>query len=393
MNLAESDRGSQTGFRAFLTAHALAAIVLAFAVGLFSGWLLPGRLLSPVPVAGGVPGDLAPDWQREWVQLVADDYARTRDVERALGLLDDMSAKDLSSAMSALASEGRSAVQQHTAAALAEALKAMPASGAAASGPQEAGAAVGSPQEEEPDSDMARITRVVAAALLLLAACAAVVLGWSWLRWHRGEQGSDGQAGGRPGARTDGRAVGGSDDSASAPPEPDHSRADPDVGAQGGPPWRPLRIDLGKSTTVTYEPAEGRLYQTWLVDDEQGDLVGGVGLRSQSIGRAQVLELWFFRRGDEGLDENTPTVTLVAPAAQEDGVLLARLGDRKVATVWPGERVVLTASDLELVADIAAAQSGTGDERAGLGTVTLVLTPRRTSFPGEQAAVDPPGLD
>ena len=128
-------------------------------------------------------------------------------------------------------------------------------------------------------------------------------------------------------------------------------------------PWRPLRIDLGTSATVSYEPSDERFYQTWLVNDERGSLVGGVGLRSQDIGRVGVLELWFFRRGESGTDEDTATVTLAAQAACDDGVIRARLGDRDVLTALPGGQRVLAVADLELDVEIAAADSGLGDDR------------------------------
>ena len=93
---------------------ALAVAGLALVIGLAAGWLLLGSSgsRSADPTVG--PAELAPQWQQEWVQLVADDYARTRDPDRALVLLAGIGGDDMSNALSALSTEDRTELQQHT---------------------------------------------------------------------------------------------------------------------------------------------------------------------------------------------------------------------------------------------------------------------------------------
>ncbi|MFN2116044.1 MAG: hypothetical protein ACK2T6_10040 [Anaerolineae bacterium] len=385
-----------------------ASLALALVVGLLLGWILfSSGERSPAAVVDG-PGDLPAEWRVEWVQLVADDYARARDVDRALGLLDGISAADLDAALAALAAEDRSPLQQHTAALLAEGLGAAAASGLPAA------------PSEAPGHARLDTVRMIAAAVLLVAASALAVLGVAWLAWRRdrrvqiARRDPDSAGMAPPAGRTvhdaetaalrlggaalpnDARPGAGASGGVSRGPAPaGAARSSLPAGVSrqqesGGVPWRPLRISLGDAATVTYEPSDEPFYQTWLVSDGRGSLVGGIGLRSQSIGRVGVLELWFFRRDDLGTDEDTASVTLLTDAARGDSVLRARIGDLDVMPAVPGASTVLRAADLELAAEIAAAEPGASDDDVSLGIVTVVLKPRRGARLGEQSAADRP---
>jgi hypothetical protein len=158
------------------------------------------------------------------------------------------------------------------------------------------------------------------------------------------------------------------------------------TGTQGridvAPPWRPVRIDLGDTVTARYDATDDRSYQTWLVYDERGGLIGGAGLQAQAIGGIQTLDLWFFERDEESDDPDTPMVTLVAHAAFDDPVFRARLGDRTVVPAAPGQRTVLRTPNLLLEAHVRTAEPEPGSAERSLRAASLSLTPRRATAGG-----------
>lgn len=91
--------------------------VIAFLVGLLVGWLVIGWLVWPVKWTNAQLVDLRPDLRYEYVSMVADSYAQTRNIEQARGRLSGWSAdglaQDLSEAQGVLVARNNVAAAQN----------------------------------------------------------------------------------------------------------------------------------------------------------------------------------------------------------------------------------------------------------------------------------------
>lgn len=90
--------------------------VIAFLVGLLVGWLVIGWLVWPVTWTNAQLIDLRPDLRYEYVSMVADSYAQTRNLEQArirlAGWDADRLAQDLSEAQGVLAARSNQGAAQ-----------------------------------------------------------------------------------------------------------------------------------------------------------------------------------------------------------------------------------------------------------------------------------------
>ena len=64
-------------------ANPLTALSASLAFGLLVGWMVIGWLVAPVQWENAGPAHLSEIYQDEWVQMAADSFALTLDVERA----------------------------------------------------------------------------------------------------------------------------------------------------------------------------------------------------------------------------------------------------------------------------------------------------------------------
>jgi hypothetical protein len=329
--------------------------VAAFIAGLLLGWWVLGWLVFPVTWTNARTGDLAPDARQAYVQAIADARAADGDVARARASLADIDPATLAADLEQMAATAAGEDARRHAADLAKDLglptvRAAPVTTSAAASTPETGLTLGV------------LLRTVASLVLVAAAAAGLALFWAWWRWRR-----SGTSAPIPAADAPGTATG--------PTET--------VRGRGAPPWHPLRVDLGDTAIARYTADDERYYQTWLVYDERGSLIGGAGLQAHPVGSVNALDLWFFKREDEsGEDSNTPIITIVSEAAHGDGVFRARLGDRRAVPAVPGEACVLAAADLALDVRIDSAEPAPGSEQLGLASVTLTLRPRRQTPDG-----------
>jgi hypothetical protein len=357
--------------RSFAAARAVSLIALAFLVGLATGTLWFAAGAPPAP--GAVPADLTPEWQRVWVVAVADDFARTGDADRALTLLDgipdETAAAALADVMAMYPGDNRS----DRAARLASALRLDAAgsdgqAGRAGSSLRRAGeGATGDGETRRGDAasgpTVTSVSRAIAMVVLVAALAAGAAIAWLWFRSKPG--------GVAPGA---------------VPPSGDAARA-----TRGGPPWRPSRIDVGDEAVATPDADDPQYYQTWLVHDEHGGLVGGAGVRAQPVGGVRALELWFFRRDTMDDDGATPTVLVVPSSAHADGVFRARLGDRASIPAVSGTVTRLRSGDLGIDVEVLGTGSTEAPPAGALPPIALRLSPRRYTDAAEPAA--PSGED
>ncbi len=100
---------------------------VAFGVGLLLGWLVIGWWLWPVQWSGSAPWYLAPQYQRAYIGLVAEEYWRTSDVSRAKEALAGWDRKSLANLLATMETEISNAETRRHLAALAEAMD-MPSS-------------------------------------------------------------------------------------------------------------------------------------------------------------------------------------------------------------------------------------------------------------------------
>ncbi len=332
--------------------------LVVFGLGLLLGWWLLGWWVYPVVWTDAAPADLHAEWQRTYVQLVADTYVRDDDLEAARWRLDGIQGEALADVLSHLVFAGADPMGRQNARRLATNLAVALAEPAGQPAP-----------EPSNGRGLAGLTGNTALALLLAATAAGVVLSWAWLRGGTGARSGPARNSSVP------------DEFASPPPA---------ISDRPGsaPPWRPERIDLGNTVTASYHTDDDRFYQTWLVYDERGGLIGGAGLQAQPIGNVNALELWFFERDEEGEDVETPIVTIVSHAAYSDKVFRARLGDRNVIPAIPGQRTVLETTDLALEARIRSVDPEPDSTELNLSAVTLSLTPRRDSNRGATESME-----
>jgi hypothetical protein len=337
------------------------AIPLAAAImGLLFGWLVLGWLVFPVEWTDARPVDLAPEARQSYIQLVADAFVSDRNVSRARARVTDFPPEVLAGDIGILLGTS-AATGTQSVGALAAALAATP---------QVVPVPTPAPARGSPGG-WANLTRTIALAALMAALAAGIALWWAARRW-RGDE--------RP-APPDGHAR---SVTVVASPRGEPSRA------RGAPPWRPLRIDLGATATARFTAGDEHYYQTWLVYDERGGLVGGAGLQAHAVGSVSTLDLWFFKRDDEDADVETPTVTIVSPEAFHDGVFRARLGDRQIVAALPGQGCVLEAADLVLDVRLQTVEPAIGTDQLGVPSLTLALTPRRIETSTEAEESDPP---
>jgi len=340
-------RSLRSAWRTVLRQHPGALAMGAWLLGLGIGWWLLGWWLVPVQWTDAAPGDLAFQWQVEYARLVAAEQAQRPDGGRARTLLQTIPPDRLSEVMASLVETSDTTGRQQ-AELLAEEL------GIVSSVAPPAAAATGATA-----MSLAEMTRFVALLALVAVLAAAAALSWAWVSWRR-------QTGPFPA-------------SARSPDGLVLSSRDTGARTGGAPPWRPQRVDLGRSFTARYHSGDERFYQTWLVYDERGGLVGGSGLQAHQIGSVNTLDLWFFKRDEEGDDVETPTVTIVSLAASRDGVFRARLGRRTIVAAVPGQTCTLAAADLALDARIQAVDPDPDGEMLGLSALTLALVVHRVA--------------
>ncbi len=351
--------------------------LLAFGLGALFGWLVRGW--RPAAPAGGVvsPADLDPQWRALYVQTAADAFARENDLARARLRLQGFDDAQLRAILSDLANDqAASEVSRGSVTALANALSlaigatAAPGLTAAVTAPA-ASATSGTSAAPEGESAPGAARWLV----LLLAGALLFALGlWFWRAGRHGH----GETGGAP------RAVGGAEsDDFSGPRAPDRGRS-------SAPPWRPDRLYLGDTITTRCRAGEEPFYQSYLVHNERGVLIGSISMQSQRVGSVTTVNVWLVERDDEGLDGETPLITFAAPAAAEDNVFRARLSDRRVVAALPGERVLLTSAHLVVDIRVRAVQPGPDSDALSLEALTLSLTPDTTPPAGDvpSAAVD-----
>jgi len=397
--MSTSDGGAEAGDRQlmFLAQQHFAAVAAAvFLAGLVAGWLLftvlsgPSRTPGAPPTTtrpsqsagqaawrpqGAVPADLSHDWQRVWIQAVAEDYERTGDEDRAVAMLDGIPSETASSILAELeaASIGQGKDKFAELDRLVE-LQAQEASGS----PTRPGApadAVGDAEEQspaaEPDAagsesvradstpgrDLAALSRDVAVVALVAALAAAVALAAFWLQGKRREASGPSEAASSATRRAVGESAG------------------------GGPPWHPSRIDLGDRIVVAPIASDPRFYRTWLIHDRGGGLVGGAGLRSQHVGAVETIEIWLFRRSAEDDDVETPTVLLVPESAHGDAVFRARLGDQEAIAALAGARACLESGDLALDVEVVEVEA-ISDDGADAGVASADATTAATQAGG-----------
>jgi hypothetical protein len=217
--------------------------------------------------------------------------------------------------------------------------------------------------------DAVALSKTLARVALAAALVGVALLAWVWYSWQKESDREPDQPELPP---------------AFAPP------AGASVAAADGPPWRPERIELGRTFTAHYRSGEGtRFYQTWLVYDSEGSLLGGAGLQSQVIANVNLLELWFFERAAEGEEGGSPVLTIVSRAAYDDKLFRARLGNRELMPAVPGQRAVLSTAALELEAVIDAVSPEAGSADLGLESVAISLMPARAPAPDDRETAAP----
>jgi hypothetical protein len=336
----------------------------AFAVGVLLGWWVLGWLVFPVTWTNARARDLAPGARQAYIQAVADSHAGNGDLVLARERLTELDAEVLVADLATLTGTGTDADARQHAAELAQAL------GLATTRPAATGSDATPLTGIAPAATYGDVTRTIAALALVAVAAAGLALAWAWWRWRRSSM-----TPAEPGAPAAGASVG-------------RTEA---VRGRGAPPWRPLRIDLGDTAIARYRADDERYYQTWLVHDERGSLIGGAGLQAHPVGSVNALDLWFFKREDESTeDSDTPIVTIVSQAAHADGVFRARLGNRRAVPAVAGEQCVLEAFDLALDVRIEAAEPAPESEQLGLTAVALTLTPHRRLAPDDAVEIEPP---
>lgn len=342
-----------------------AVAVGALGVGLILGWLFLGQWLWPLQQGRATPADLAPDWRDTYVQLVADAYVQENAAARARLRLQAFDDPALQLELQRLydAPEG-SAIGRNNVSELARALGVTVTAGSTLT----AGAAVG-----ETDGGLSVQWLVITSlAVLLLGAGAWLV--YRGLLVRR-----------RP------QATGGAESPPSATADDAFTVQRPAGRGRGAaPPWRPGRLYLGDTITTRYRAGDEPFYQSFLIHDTRGVLVGSVSMQSQRVGSVNTLDLWLVERDDEGREGETPLVTLAARAAAEDSIFRARLSDRQVLPAVPGERVVLETARLVLDARVRAVEPDPAEDGLRLDALTLSLTPERLTDQAQPPEADPP---
>ncbi len=225
--------------------------------------------------------------------------------------------------------------------------------------------------QASPDRN-ARWLFIAALAVLLLAAGTWLVI--RGLAWRKA-----------PGAAMPAEVEGAATpDDAFAPPRPTGR------GRGAAPPWRPGRLYLGDTITTHYRAGDEPFYQSFLIHDTRGVLVGSVSMQSQRVGSVNTLDLWLVERDDEGGESETPLVTFAAGAAAQDSIFRARLSDRQVVPAVPGERAVLETAHLVLDARVRAVEPDPSQDGLQMDALTLSLTPERLSQPAQPPEAEPP---
>ena len=110
--LSEQVQRMRTRIAGWHARRPLQASLVAFLLGLVIGWFVLGWWLLPVAWTNALPGDLNADWQRVFVQLVADAYAVNQDAPAAHTQLDNFDNKQLSRILGDLTTNPANAVRR-----------------------------------------------------------------------------------------------------------------------------------------------------------------------------------------------------------------------------------------------------------------------------------------
>lgn len=346
--------------------HAVGAILGAFALGLVAGWLVLGWWLAPPPVTDATPAQLAPAWRTLYVQTAADAFVReSNDLSRAGLRLNTFSQTELAAVFAELlqADPNANAVSQNNVTELAAALAISPtaatAAVAAAAAPASA-AAAGTTGTSS--TGWIRWLALLIAALALLGAGA-------WLvRRALGSAGTG--AGGGP---------------AAMPAEDDFGSTRAAARGRGSAPaWRPGRLYLDDTITTRYRAGDEPFYQSYLVHDERGVLVGSVSMQSQRIGSVNTVDIWLVERDNDAAEGETPLVTFAAQAAVADSIFRARLSDRQLVAATPGAHALLESPHILLDIRVRTVEPDPDQAALQIADLTLSLTPTRASAAAER---------
>jgi hypothetical protein len=333
--------------------HAGAAIAGAFAVGLLGGWLVLGWWLAPRPVSNATPAQLAPALRTLYVQTAADAFVReSNDLSRAGLRLNSFSREQLEAVFTELlADPSVSPVSRSNVTELAAKLAIAPALATAV------------PATTAPPSSGGTASSGWARWLALLVGALALLGAGAWLV-RRALRSGSGTAGGP----------------ATLPADEDfgHARA-ATRGRGSAPAWRPGRLYLDDTITTRYRAGDEPFYQSYLVHDERGVLVGSVSMQSQLIGSVNTVDIWLVERDNDAAEGETPLVTFAAQAAVADGIFRARLSDRQLMPATPGAHAQLESPHILLDIRVRAVEPDPDLAALQLSDLTLSLTPTRPS--------------
>jgi len=325
----------------------IVAAVGFFVVGLLIGWLAIGWWLWPVKWYDADPIDLRESARRDYVAMVADSYAVTRDLQmarqRLAGWPDDEVSRTLADLNAGYTKQGRGAEAQRIKD-LTNSLGVKPAQGtpAAAVISTPAAAPTTAPETKSTLSTILAVCGILVAVLLVIAGGA---LGWSYMQKRRASQ--------------LGKLV--------QPVMPAPAMGEMPAGPQA----------LGTFVT-SYNLGDSGYDDCFPIETSGGEFLGecGVGV-SETLGEGDppavtAFEVWLFDKSDI----RTVTKVLMSEHAYNDEELRAKLAPKgELVLAQPGQVITLETAALQVQAEIKdlAYAAGEAPEQGQFARLTMEL--------------------
>jgi hypothetical protein len=326
----------------FVNKQPLVVAAAALVVGILFGWLAIGWGLWPVDFVNGNIAQLAPQYQQDYVRLVAAEYVLDPDLDRAAERIDQ-----LGPAAATVISDTLSMTQGEEAIRVAQLQQVLVLSGR-----------LGGAETPAGEGEQSLLQRYQLPLLLcsLVIVFGLIGLGGFYL-WSTGAFGRGGSAGGarasRPAAATAATRAG-------LGATPAAARADPAATLVAGTGTRGAAV---AQFMTTYVLGDDLYDDSFSIDGPDGSFLGECGMGiSETIGvgdpkKVMAFEVWLFDKNDI----RTVTKVLMSDHAFRDEALKSRLAAKgEPVLLTPGDTVSLETASLVVTARVVDMAYGGG---------------------------------
>ena len=333
-------------------------IAAAFLAGVLVGWVGLGWWLLPIQWRNASPAVLSGDWQTQYVQLVAASLARSpsdkttaKELLAALERTPDELARILAEAEARSLDPGRTADVHSLAVEVTGTVNSslgLPTSSTTSS-LTGASNSLAAPASSANATGAATDANMQRDALWLVGLAMAGLLGLLLIRRiSPSHEPAEAAVSGTTGPLIVGQGMDGSTRGLA-------------LGRRRSPALQSWRLDVGDSVTTECDLSE-RFYQTWLLYDEQGGLVGSAGVQDKPIGQVGTLVVWLRAQFDDDDRLAPPQLYIVSESAYLDTMLRERLSDEnsQVIPAEAGRVASLNAGQLALDVEVRGVRPSDG---------------------------------